>query len=177
MYFGANAFLPDYLVSVGSPDLIGAAIGWLNGSQLIASFILLATAERLHRRAWPFLVFGPLAFAGMTAIMLASGQWIVAASALVGFATAITFVVTMALPPVLSRQDDVHRTSAGMFTISYAFGVIIPVISGAFWDLTGIPWTAFLPLALCAVAITVLGFFLTVSGAKFSADTRPSAEN
>ena len=49
------------------------------------------------------------------------------------------------------------RTAAGMFTISYTCAIIIPTICGALWDLTGKPWTAFVPLCLCAVALTVLG--------------------
>ena len=56
-YFGANAFLPDYLVALGRSDLTGAALGWLNGAQLFASFGLLWLAGRVHRRAWPYLVY------------------------------------------------------------------------------------------------------------------------
>jgi CP family cyanate transporter-like MFS transporter len=48
-----------------------------------------------------------------------------------------------------------------MFTISYAGAVIVPVICGAIWDLTGAAWTAFVPLALCAVVMTLVGFRLT----------------
>ena len=44
-----------------------------------------------------------------------------------------------------------------MFTISYTTAIIIPTISGALWDATGRPWTAFVPLCVCAVALTVLG--------------------
>jgi hypothetical protein len=51
----------------------------------------------------------------------------------------------------------VPRTSAGMFTVSYTCAIIIPTISGALWDVTGTPWTAFLPLCLCAVGLTVFG--------------------
>jgi cyanate permease len=49
------------------------------------------------------------------------------------------------------------RTAAGMFTVSYACAIIVPTISGALWDTTGRPWTAFVPLCLCAVMLTVLG--------------------
>ena len=37
----------------------------------------------------------------------------------IGFSTAMTFAVMLALPPQLSAPGDVHRTAAGMFTISY----------------------------------------------------------
>ena len=160
LYYGANAFLPDHLVAYGRPDLVGAALAWLNGSQLIASCILLVAADWLHRRAWPYLVFGPLTVAGLLVMVLADGGWIVLAAAVVGFAAAVPFVLLLALPPALSAPGEVHRTAAGMFTISYTCAVIVPVLSGAIWDVSGAAWTAFVPLGLCAIAYTVLGVAL-----------------
>ena len=85
-----------------------------------------------------------------------------AAAALVGFSLSVTFVVTLALPPILSPHGEIHRLAGGMFTISYTCAVIIPVICGAFWDVTGIPWTAFIPVGLCGITLTSLGFFLSM---------------
>jgi CP family cyanate transporter-like MFS transporter len=48
-----------------------------------------------------------------------------------------------------------------MFTISYTCGVLIPILSGALWDLTGVPWIAFVPLGICAVVMTVFGVALS----------------
>jgi CP family cyanate transporter-like MFS transporter len=160
-YFGANAFLPDYLVALGRTDLTGAALGWLNGAQLFASFGLLWLARRVHRRAWPYLVFGPLCVAAFAAIVGLGGDWIVLAAAILGVSAAVPFVLILALPPALSAPNDVHRTAAGMFTISYGIAVIVPVICGALWDLSGAAWTTFVPLAICAVVTTVIGARLT----------------
>jgi CP family cyanate transporter-like MFS transporter len=157
LYYATNAFLPDHLVAHGRPDLVGAALAWLNGSQLIASCILLVVADRLHRRTWPYLVFGPLTVAGLLMMVVGEGGWIVLAAAVVGFAAAVPFVLLLALPPALSAPGEVHRTAAGMFTISYTCAVVVPVLSGAIWDLSGAAWTAFVPLGLCAIAYTVLG--------------------
>jgi len=157
LYFGANAFLPDFLVAQGRQDLVGSALGWLNGSQLLTSFTLLWVADRVHRRMWPYLVFGPISLAALAVMGLGGGFWIVAAAFVLGVAAAVPFVLILALPPALSAPGDVPRTAAGMFTISYAFAVAIPVISGALWDLAGFAWTAFLPLAACSVIVTTLG--------------------
>jgi CP family cyanate transporter-like MFS transporter len=73
----------------------------------------------------------------------------------------MTFAMVLSLPPQLSAAGDVHRTAAGMFTISYTVAVIVPVVSGALWDLTGVAWTAFMPFALCAVVLTTLGTMLS----------------
>ena len=59
-YYGANAFLPDFLAGQGRADLIGPALGSLNAAQFAASLVLLVIANRLLRRALPYLVFGPL---------------------------------------------------------------------------------------------------------------------
>jgi MFS transporter, CP family, cyanate transporter len=160
-YFGANAFLPNYLVTIGRPDLTAATLGWLNGAQLITSFSLLWLAHRAHRRLWPYVVFGPLAVAAFVVFVSPGGNWIVPAAAILGVSAAVPFVLILALPPALSAPNDVHRTAAGMFTISYGIAVIVPVICGALWDLTGAAWTAFVPLALCAVVMTLVGFRLT----------------
>jgi CP family cyanate transporter-like MFS transporter len=162
LYYGTNAFLADYLTSRGLHDLVGVSVGALNVAQLVASLILLATADKLQQRAWPYLVFGPLALAGVFGIIFADGYFLVAAAALVGFSLSVTFVVTLALPPILSPPGEIHRLAGGMFTISYSCAVIIPIICGAFWDLTGIPWTAFIPVGLCGLTLTTLGFFLSV---------------
>jgi cyanate permease len=69
----------------------------------------------------------------------------------------VSFVITFALPTILSPPEDVHRFAGGMFAISYTIAVITPAICGAVWDLTGMPWTAFLPMVLCCVVLTAFG--------------------
>jgi MFS transporter, CP family, cyanate transporter len=161
-YFATNAFLGDFLISTGKPELLGAALGWLNGAQVITPIILLLMADRLERRAWLFVVFGPLLLASFLGLMfLPSTFWILVCAAMVGLATAITLVATLALPPLLVVPGDLPSTAAGMFTVSYATAIIIPTISGALWDATGRSWTAFVPLCVCAVVLTVAGIVVT----------------
>ena len=162
MYFGTNAFLPDYLVNHGRADLIGAALVALNGAQLIATLLLIPVAGRLQNwRSLPYLVFGPISFLSALGLIWSSGVWIVVFAFTIGFSTAITFAVMLSLPPMLSKPGDVHRVAAGMFTISYSCAVVIPTLSGALWDLTRLPWIVFVVLAACAVAQTLLGVALS----------------
>jgi CP family cyanate transporter-like MFS transporter len=161
-YFVTSAFLGDYLVTLGKPELLGSALGWLNGSQIVALAVLFLTADRLHMRAWPFLVFGPIMLAAfLVIIFVQSSIAIVVATAVLGIAAAVTMTAILALPAFLSQPADVPRTAAGMFTVSYTCAIIIPTICGALWDMTGRPWTAFVPLCICAVALTVLGTVVT----------------
>jgi hypothetical protein len=66
----------------------------------------------------------------------------------------------LTLPPLLCRPEDVARTSAGMFTISYGGAVAIAVLSGVLWDLSGVPALAFVPLGLCATALAAITVML-----------------
>jgi len=162
LFFAANGFVPDFLTSTGRGDWIGATLGWLNGSQLAASLIFLVMADRLQRQSWPFTIFGPLTVLGAAGIVLGDGIWIPVSAIALGFAAAITFVVTFGLPAILSPPDDVHRMAGGMFTISYTIAVLTPILCGALWDITGVPWTAFVPIGICGVGLTIFGTILTV---------------
>ena len=161
IYFTANAFLPDYLANHGRGDLVAAALTSLNASQLLASFLMLAAPALVIGRTWPYLVFGPLTIAALIGVISFDGYWVVVAAGVVGFAIAVTFVMMLAAPPALSPPGEVHLTAAAMFTISYTLGVLIPIISGSLWDLTGVPWMAFVPLCICAVTMTAFGVALS----------------
>jgi len=157
-FFAANAFLGDYLASRGQGDLLGPALASLNGAQLIALVLLFVVVGRLQRRAWPFLLFGPVMLAGFLGlILIQSPLAVLACTALIGISTVMTMTPILALPPLLAAPGEVARTAAGMLTISYACAIVIPTLCGALWDMTGKPWIVFVPLCLCAVALTVLG--------------------
>jgi len=76
-------------------------------------------------------VYSTLTLAGAIGIIFGSGPVIVASAGLVGFAAASVLIMILALPPLLSRQEDVPRMAAGIFTISYSCAVIVPVISAS----------------------------------------------
>ena len=155
-YFTTNAFLPDYLNSYGQGAWISASLTSLNASQLPASILLLIFASRLELKAWPYVACGLIIILGVVGIAFGSGLVVVGAAILIGFAPAAILVLVLALPPLLSHPDDVHRVTAAMFTISYSCAVIVPVLSGLAWDLTGTAGMAFVPIALCGVALAVL---------------------
>jgi CP family cyanate transporter-like MFS transporter len=155
-YFATNAFLPDYLRSNGQSDWISASLTGLNGGQLPASALLLAIAGRLERKAWPYVVCGLLCIVATAGIVFCSGAWVVASATLQGFAASAILILILALPPLLSAPDDVHRVTAAMFTISYSCAVIVPVISGLAWDVSGIASLAFAPIAICGIILVML---------------------
>jgi CP family cyanate transporter-like MFS transporter len=161
-YFATNAFLGDYLNSEGKGDLLGPALGWLNGAQVVALIILFVSANRLQRSAWPFVLFGPLMLVAFLMLIFdSSAAGIVGAAGLIGLTSAVTLPPMLALPAFICAPGDIARTAAGMFTVSYTTAIIIPTLCGALWDATGKPWTAFVPLCVCTVTLTVFGAAVT----------------
>jgi MFS transporter, CP family, cyanate transporter len=150
-YFGANAFLPDYLHATCRPETIAPALALLNLAQLPASVILLVYGRAFAGRRRPLLAIGVLALVALGLMLAPSSGLVIAGAALIGFCGALLMVLALALPPMLTAADDVHRLSAGMFTIGYAAAFVIPLAGGALWDATHVPAAAFTPVALGAL--------------------------
>jgi MFS transporter, CP family, cyanate transporter len=148
VYFNANAFIPSYLTNAGRADLVGPALTALNFAQLPASVLLLGVAQRLERRAWPLIVLGIAMLVALIGVATTASGWTVAFAAALGFFGAATLALGLTLPAVLSAPEDVARTSAAMFTVSYTVAMLFSVLSGAAWDLAGDPRWAFLPIAI-----------------------------
>ena len=155
-YFSLNGFLPDYLTHTGRPDLIHAALTALNLGQLPASFLLLMSADRMVRTVWSYLACGIICLLSILAMVLLGGEWIVVGAAIWGCFGAAVFVLALALPPLISAPEDVARVSAGMFTISYSCAVIVPIIAGVLWDITGWTRAPFIPITGCMIVLLAL---------------------
>ena len=151
LYFTSNAFIPDFLHHHGRDAEITGALTALNTGQLPASFLLLLFAGRLELKAWPYVACGILGLAAVVGIVFGNAPVLMLATATLGFVCAAVLILMLALPPLLSAPDDVHRTAAAMFTISYSLAVITPVFSGLAWDIAGVPAAAFGPIGLCAL--------------------------
>jgi len=155
-YFVTNAFLPDYMTAQGRPDLISEALTAINVGQLPAAFLMLGIAGRLVTRPAAYVATGSLALICLIGMLTMHGGWIVFWVAILGFTGAMTLILALALPSVLSAPDDVHRTSAGMFTISYSVAMLLSVVGGWLWDITHSPIAGFAPVAVCALLVIAL---------------------
>src|SRR5262249_39687066 len=110
-YFTTNHFLPDYLHQGGNGDLVGPALMVLNIVQLPGSFLLLWLASRFERRSSSYVFFGCVALMAALGIILGNGPIIVASAGLIGFSTSSVLILILALPPLVSRQEDVPRVA------------------------------------------------------------------
>jgi CP family cyanate transporter-like MFS transporter len=154
LYFCTNAFLPGYLLSTGRTGMIASGLSGLNVGQLPASFLLLAMASRWERKKWPLIVAGVCELLSIAGILMGSGTFAVtAAAALAGFACAAILTLSLALPALLVSPDDVPRMSAGMFTIGYSIAMLVSLLAGIAWDVTGNAAFAFLPIAFAVLPV------------------------
>jgi CP family cyanate transporter-like MFS transporter len=155
-YFCINGFLPAYLNGNGRPELVSAALTALNLSQLPTSFLLLLIADRLQGKRWPYLLFGFLFIVAVIGIMNSASYWTVLWAGLVGFTCGAALVLGLALAPLLcSNPDEVARTSAAAFAISYGFAMLISFLSGAAWDTAGNVDAALIPIFLGTLPILI----------------------
>jgi MFS transporter, CP family, cyanate transporter len=170
VYFGANAYIPDYLNQTGRPQLITPTLVALNGGQLFTAPVV---------AVWDKVLTSRLGFVGAAALMAISqigivvtpGAWVVVCAAILGFATALAFIVTLTLPPKLAAAGDVHRMSAAVFTLQYSTAFVVPLIAGALWDASGLALLAFIPGVLAAAAMGWLALPL-----RIPSEYRPKAE-
>jgi len=156
LYFCNNAFLPDYLAARGRADLLNAALSALNWVQMPASVLMLMYAQRLTMKRWPFLVLQATSIVALAGLLGMGDAWIVVWAGVIGFCNAFLLILTLALPPLLSKPDDVHRLSAAMIAIGYLSAFVLPIIGGAAWDATRQATFAYAPLLLYAMAAMAL---------------------
>ena len=161
VYFGANAYIPDYLDQTGRHGLITPTLALLNGGQLLTAPVV---------ALWDRLLTGRAGFVGAAALMALSqvgivvlpGAWVVPSALMLGFATALAFIVTLTLPPRLAAAGDVHRMSAAVFTVQYGIAFVVPLIAGALWDASGRSLFAFIPGVVAAAAMGWLALSLRI---------------
>jgi len=113
---------------------------------------MLAFAERLTRRRWPFIALAAVSLTALAALLFMPDAWIVPSAGVVGFCNAFMLILTLALPPLIAPAGDVHRLSAAVLAIGYASAFVTPIVGGFLWDASGIPSVAFAPVVAFGLA-------------------------
>lgn len=153
LYFGTNAFIPDYLHATGQSALIAPALTATNAAQIPASLALIATAQRFAGRKLPLLLCVAAALAGFPLFLAGGALPVMIGATMIGLFGAGILTLALALPPLLAEPDEVHRVAAGMFTIGYTFAFFVPIVGGVLWDATRVPATAFFPVIVGALSV------------------------
>jgi MFS transporter, CP family, cyanate transporter len=165
VYFGTNAYVPDFLDQTGRHQLITPTLAVLNGSQLLTAPAVAIWQRVLTGRAG-FVGSAALMAVGQIGILLTPGAGVILWAFVIGFAAALSFIVTLSFPPRVAAPGDVHRMSAAIFTIQYGCAFVLPLVAGALWDATGAAALAFVPGAAAAAFMAWLAWPLRMPSSK-----------
>jgi MFS transporter, CP family, cyanate transporter len=171
VYFGTNAYVPDFLDQTGRHSLIAPTLAVLNGAQLLTAPAV-ALREKLLMGRVGFIGSSALMAIGQIGIVLTPGAGVIPWAFVLGFAAALAFIVALSMPPRLAAAGDVHRMSAAMFTVQYGTAFVLPLIAGSLWDLTGVAALAFAPGVAATVAMAWLALSL-----RLPSSNRPKASS
>ncbi|HLY65205.1 MAG TPA: MFS transporter, partial [Chloroflexota bacterium] len=155
-YWVPNSFIADYLRTGGHSEYIAAALTSLNAGQIPASLLVAAFPRLLVQKRWPLLLNGGLIVCATLGLVVSPPALAALWCALLGFSGAFVFILNLALPPLLAKPHDVHRLSAGIFSISYSCAFFGPLLGGALWDATRIPASGFWPVIAGAAIMSWL---------------------
>jgi MFS transporter, CP family, cyanate transporter len=169
VYFGTNAYIPDFLDQTGRHSLITPTLFVLNAAQLLTAPAV-ALRERLLTGRVGFIGSAALMAIGQLGIVLTPGPGVIAWAFVLGFAAALAFIVALTLPPRLAAAGDVHRMSAAVFTVQYGTAFVVPLIAGTLWDFTGVAALAFAP----GVAATAFMAWLALPLRLSSSEPKPA---
>jgi MFS transporter, CP family, cyanate transporter len=161
VYFGTNAYIPDFLDQSDRHDLIAPTLAVLNGSQLLTGPAVAIWGRLLTGRVG-FVGSSLLMAVGQIGIVLTPGAGVILWAFVLGFAAALAFIVVLTLPPRLAAAGDVHRMSAAIFTIQYGVAFVIPLVAGALWDASGQAVLAFVPGVAAAASMSWLALPLRI---------------
>ena len=164
VYFGTNAYVPDFLDQTGRHQLITPTLAVLNAAQLLTAPAV-AVWQRLLTGRIGFLGSAGLMAIAQIGIVVTPDGWVVVWAFVLGFAAALAFIVALTLPAKLAAAGDVHRMSAAVFTFQYGMAFVVPLIAGALWDASGIAVVAFIPGIAAAAVMGWLALPLRISPA------------
>ncbi len=100
--------MPIYLTSAGRPDLINDALLALNFGQLPASALLLLTAARPERLAWPYVAAGGLSMVSIIGFVMMPGPAAVVWAGILGFAAGGALTLALTLPALLCARKTLR---------------------------------------------------------------------
>jgi CP family cyanate transporter-like MFS transporter len=165
VYFGTNAYIPDFLDQTGRQSLITPTLFVLNAAQLLTAPAV-ALREQLLTGRVGFIGSAALMAIGQLGIVVTPGAGVIFWAFVLGFAAALAFIVALTLPPRLAAPGDVPRMSAAVFTVQYGTAFVLPLVAGSLWDLTGVATLAFAPGVAATAVMAWLALPLRLGGAQ-----------
>ena len=145
--------------------LVGRSAGYVATTFLFLNFFPIVPLFALSFVRWPYalstpfyVVAGTLAVTGSLGLLLGLTDFVQPLVFMVGLGTAAAFVASIALPPLIARDESEASTySAVMYTAGYLLAFVGPLSAGMLVDATGSVALAFWPPVAGAVLMAVVG--------------------
>src|SRR5207302_1167369 len=149
----------------GNVLLVGRSAGYVATTFLFLNFFPIVPLFALSFVRWPYalstpfyVVAGTLAVTGSLGLLLGLTDFVQPLVFMVGLGTAAAFVASIALPPLIARDESEASTySAVMYTAGYLLAFVAPLSAGMLVDATGSVALAFWPPVAGAVLMAVVG--------------------
>jgi len=160
-FFGTNAYLPVLLDFKGIPDQLPDYLLIFNGTQVVGSLAMVALAKLMVGRRMPIILMAWGVLAGLLGIVILDGWLALVAGVLLGLATCVQLILTVALVPQIASARDAAPLAAGMFMVGYLLGFVVPLSGGIIADVMNDPRLTFMPLMVLAVIAIVVAHAAT----------------
>lgn len=151
VFFGTNAYMGNILEARDDGGLLPLALFLFNISQVLASLSMLALSHRLLRHRAPLVIVTAASGLGMAMFVTLGTGPALAGAILVGFASALTIVLLVSLPPLMAGPEEAGQLAAGMFTIGYSLAFAVPLAGGLLANAAHRPSAALLPMLALSV--------------------------
>jgi len=157
VYYTVATWLP-FLINDRGPADVATTFLFLNFIPIVPLFALSFVRWQYALSTTFYVVAGGLAAVGSLGLLLGLTDLIRPLAFMVGLGTAAAFVASIALPPLIARDESEASTySAVMYTVGYLLAFTGPISAGILVDATGTITMAFWPPLIGGILMAVVG--------------------
>jgi CP family cyanate transporter-like MFS transporter len=157
VYYTVATWLP-FLINDRGPAYVATTFLFLNFIPIVPLFALSFVRWQYALSTTFYVVAGGLAAVGSLGLLLGLTDLIRPLAFMVGLGTAAAFVASIALPPLIARNESEASTySAVMYTVGYLLAFTGPISAGMLVDATGTITVAFWPPLVGGILMAVVG--------------------
>lgn len=155
-FFAVNAYMGSVLEERGELASLDIALALFNLAGLVGSIALLRLTDAWVGRPRPLAgAFGVSAL-GLLGFLLLSGPVAIAMAVIAGFGAVTQLVLLLSLLPRITTGKALNGLVAGVFTIGYSTGFLLPLAGGALAEIVGSSLLGPAPALVLALASLAL---------------------
>jgi CP family cyanate transporter-like MFS transporter len=157
VYYTVATWMP-FLINDRGPAYVATTFLFLNFIPIVPLFALSFVRWQYALSTTFYVVAGGLAAVGSLGLLLGLTDLVRPLAFMVGLGTAAAFVASIALPPLIARDESEASTySAVMYTVGYLLAFTGPISAGILVDATGTITMAFWPPLVGGILMAVVG--------------------